>query len=480
MEKKRIVCSSCIRTRVNVILLKMKLLTILIFAGTMAFSASTYSQKTKIDLKVQNSSLTDILNMIEKNSEFIFIYNGNIVSSEIKKSISIKEEKLEKVLDILFHGMDVNYRIDDRQVFLYKNEDIKTEVPVTTEVVVEQPAKKTISGKVADTKGIAVPGAAVMIKGTTIGVVTDFDGRFSFDVPLDSKILTISFVGMKPQEIPIGSKTNFSVVLEEETVGVEEVVVVGYGVQKKESVVGSIAQTTNEELKRSGNVTDLKQALTGQLPGITTVTSSGEPGGTGTGNSATSMFIRGRNTWNGGQPLILVDGVERNMDNLDVSEVESISILKDASATAVFGVKGANGVVLITTKRGAVGKTQISFSYNATALAISKLPQKLDSYNTLLIKNEIIERETVLNETSWADYTPETIVDRYRLPQSPEYALIYPNVNWVDAMFKGKSTWQRITVWTFSFSAGIGRITKAQSTFRRLKKTTTTRAWSCT
>lgn len=443
MEKKPIVCSSCIRSRVNVILLKMKLLTILVFAGTMALSASTYSQKTKIDLKVQNSSLTDILNTIEKNSEFIFIYNGNIVNSEIKKSISIKDEKLEKVLDILFHGMDVNYRIDDRQVFLYKTEDLKKETPVSSEIVVEQPTKKNISGKVTDIKGVAVPGAAVMIKGTTIGTITDFDGNFKFDIPLDSKILSVSFVGMKSQELPIGNKTTFSILLEEQTVGVDEVVVVGYGVQKKESVVGSIVQTTNEELKRSGNVSDLKQALTGQLPGVTTITSSGEPGGVGTGQSATSIFIRGRNTWNGGQPLILVDGVERTMDNLDVSEVESISVLKDASATAVFGVKGANGVILITTKRGSISKPKLSFSYNATALSISKLPQKLDSYDALRIKNEIIERETVLNEASWVDYTPETIVKRYQMPQSPEYAMIYPNVNWVDAMFKDFSVSHR-------------------------------------
>ena len=436
MEKNRIVHSSWQRKKLDVILLKMKLLTALIFAGSMALSASTYSQKTRIDLQLQNSSLTEILSSIEKKSEFIFIYNEKVVNSDVIRSISVRDEKIEKVLDLLFQGIDVSYRIDDRQVFLYKMDGFKKLEATMAEMEVEQPAKKTISGKITDVKGDPVPGTAVLVKGTTIGVLADSDGNFTLDVPLDSKTLLISFVGMRPQEIPIGTKTNFPVVLEELTVGVDEVVVVGYGVQKKESIVGSIVQTTNEELKRSGNVTDLKQALTGQLPGVTTITSSGEPGGTGTGESATSIFIRGRNTWNGGQPLILVDGVERSMDNLDVSEVESISVLKDASATAVFGVKGANGVILITTKRGSVSKPKLSFSYNATALTISKLPQKLDSYNALLIKNEIIERETVLNEASWADYTPETLVDRYRMPQSAEYAVIYPNVNWVDAMFK--------------------------------------------
>lgn len=302
-----------------------------------------------------------------------------------------------------------------------------------------QPAKKNLKGRITDSSGSSVPGTTIMVKGTTIGVIADFDGNFSIDVPTDAKTLVFSFVGMKSQEIAIGNQSRFNITMEEQTVGMDEVVVVGYGVQKKESIVGSITQTTNEELKRSGNVTDLKQALTGQLPGITTITSSGEPGGTGKGSSGTNIFIRGRNTWNGGEPLILVDGVERAMDNLDVSEVESISVLKDASATAVFGVKGANGVILITTKRGSTSKPKLSFSYNATALSISKLPGKLDSYDALRIKNEIIERETPLRETSWNDYTPATIVDRYRLPQSAEYARIYPNVDWVDAMFKDYS-----------------------------------------
>lgn len=435
MEKKLIVHSSYERKKLDVILLKMRLLFILVFTGSMAFSASTYSQKTRIDLQLENSSLTEILNSIEKTSEFIFIYNKNIVDFSEKKNISVRDQSIETVLGMLLQETGVTYRIDDRQVFLYKDDEVKV-LPISAVVEVEQPQKIEMSGKVTDNKGELIPGVAVIVKGSTIGTITNFEGTFTLKVPIDTKILVFSFVGYKTQEVVVGNNTSFNVVMEEMTVGVDEVVVVGYGVQKKESIVGSIAQTSNEELKRSGNVTDLKQALTGQLPGITTVTSSGEPGGTGTGNSATSIFIRGRNTWNGGQPLILVDGVERSMDNLDVNEVESISILKDASATAVFGVKGANGVVLITTKRGAVGKPQISFSYNATALAVSKLPQKLDSYNTLSIKNEIIERETVLNEASWNDYTPEQIVERYRLPQSPEHAIIYPNVDWVDAMFK--------------------------------------------
>lgn len=298
---------------------------------------------------------------------------------------------------------------------------------------------RAITGTVSDSNGEPLIGVTIQVKGSTIGTVTDYDGNYTlFNVP-ENATLIVSYVGMQSQTVEVVGRSAINFVLLEDAEILEEVVVIGYGVQKKESIVGSIVQTSSEDIKRSGNVTDLKQALTGQLPGVVTTVSSGEPGGTGEGVSATSIFIRGRNTWNGGQPLILVDGVERNMENLDVTEVESISVLKDASATAVFGVKGANGVILVTTKRGRLGKPELSISYNTTALMISKLPNKLDSYDALRLKNEMIERETSLNESSWADYTPFDILQRYMRPQTAEYAAIYPNVDWVDEMFSDVS-----------------------------------------
>src|SRR5690606_18359829 len=171
-----------------------------------------------------------------------------------------------------------------------------------------------------------------------------------------------------------------------------------------------------------------------------------EPGGITTGESATSIFIRGQSTWNGGQPLVLVDNVERSMNNIDPNEVASISVLKDASATAVFGVKGANGVILITTKRGQQGKTKLSFNYTTTAKMVSKTPDKLDSYEAMMAKNEMIEREGVLNEPYWGAYVPYDIVTRYRMPQSPEYARIYPNVDWTKAVFKDVGFSHRATL----------------------------------
>ena len=305
---------------------------------------------------------------------------------------------------------------------------------------------RTLTGKVVDETGFPLPGVTVLGKGTTVGTVTNADGTFSLSVPANVTVLQFSFVGMRSQEVTISGRTTFNIVMSEESIGLEEVVAVGYGTQKKETVVGSIAQVSDEELKRTGHTSDLRQALMGQLPGVVALTMSGEPGGILTGESATNIFIRGQNTWNGGQPLVLVDGVERNMNNIDVSEVASISVLKDASATAVFGVKGANGVILITTKRGTEGKTTLDFNYTATGSLLSKQPDKLDSYDAMMVKNEIIEREGVMNEPSWNSYVPYELVRRFKAPQTPEYALIYPNVDWEKEMYKDLAMSHRMTL----------------------------------
>ncbi len=306
--------------------------------------------------------------------------------------------------------------------------------------------RRTISGTVIGDDKTSIPGASIVVKGTQIGTITNFDGKFSLDIPATAKILVVTFVGLEAQEIPIGTGSVYKVTLTESKIKIDEVVVVGYGAQKKESVVGSIAQVSNEKLKQTASVSDLRQALEGQVPGLVALTASGEPGGILTGESATNLFIRGQNTWNGGQPLVLVDGVERSMNNLDVNEVASMSVLKDASATAVFGVKGANGVILITTKRGTEGKTTLNFNYNSTGSMLSKQPAKLDSYAAMMAKDEIIEREGVLNQPSWSAYVPYEIVQRYRLPQTTEYAQIYPNVDWQKEMFKPMGFAHRLTL----------------------------------
>ena len=239
-----------------------------------------------------------------------------------------------------------------------------------------------VKGKVTDSTGEGLPGASIIIKGTTTGTVSDVNGRFTLNNLLPDNVIKISFIGMKTVEVRVGNQTVINVVLNEETIGLAEVVTVGYGIQKKESVVGAISQIKGETLMQSGGVTSVGQALQGKLAGVVTMFTDGKPG-----EDNMKIYIRGQSSWNNsGSPLVLVDGVERSMNDLDMNEVASISVLKDASATAVYGVKGANGVILLTTKRGQTGKAKLSISGNLIAKSISKVPEKYDSYDAMMGK----------------------------------------------------------------------------------------------
>jgi TonB-linked SusC/RagA family outer membrane protein len=419
------------------LLLTMKLcLLFLLISATSLMANSGYSQNTTLSIHLKNATLRDLISEVEKQSEFIFVFYDEVVDLDRQIDVQVENQTIDKILDKIFKSSELTYQIFDRQIGIGKRDPVTgvIELPATLEELMA--AEKKLTGVVKDIKGEPIPGATIIVKGTTIGTITDGEGNFILQVPADSKILVVSFVGYKKQEVEIGDQTSFSVSLQEEAIGLEEVVAVGYGVQKKKSIVGAISQVSNADLQRTGNVTNMTQALTGQLPGVITITSDAQPGGYTNQQNSTAIFIRGMNTWNGGQALVLVDGVERPMDKIDVSEVENISVLKDASATAVYGVRGANGVVLITTKRGKVGKPKLSFSYNVTALKISKLPQQYDSYGAQQLRNEAIEREVSLNPASWSDYIPYEMSKRYQLPQTAEYAAIYPNVDWVKETFK--------------------------------------------
>ncbi len=292
-----------------------------------------------------------------------------------------------------------------------------------------------VSGKVFDSNGETIIGASVILKDNkAVGTVTDFDGNFTLTVPNDKAVLIVSYVGMKSKEIK-ASPNAIKVTLEDDSQVLEEMVVVGYGQQKKASVVGAITQTNGKVLQRTGGVSDLGSALTGNLPGVITTSSTGMPG-----EEDPNIVIRGVGTWNDSSPLVLVDGVERPMSSVDINSVESISVLKDASATAVYGVKGANGVILITTKRGNEGKATISGGGSIALKTVSKLPNKLDSYDTYMLRNRAIVNELGISPDSWSDYLPQDIINKYRYPSSLEESEQYPNVDWDDWLFKNAAS----------------------------------------
>ncbi len=408
---------------------KMKLLLAFFFMGLLGVSASTYSQQTKLSIKLDGVTVKEAFKQIEKSSEFVFFYNEDYIDVFRKVSINAIDEKVETILNELLKGTQNTYKIYDRQIVILAPETKGLPPALKSETYAEQ--KKELSGTVKDGQGLPLPGVTIYVKGTTTGTITDIDGNFSLAVPADAKILVFSFIGMKTQEFPISEKTIFNVIMSEALVTMDEVIAVGYGVQKKASVVGAITSTTSKELVRSGGVTNMAMALTGKLAGVTTIQTTGQPG-----KEDPKIYIRGQGTWNGGLPYILVDGVERKMNDLDMSEVDNISVLKDASATAVYGVKGANGVILITTKRGSIGKPQLSVSANSTLRWPAGLMPKLDSYDMYMVKNSAIEREVPLLEAMWGDYTPLAVVQRYRNQQSLKYPEAYPNVDWQKEMVK--------------------------------------------
>ena len=301
-----------------------------------------------------------------------------------------------------------------------------------------QAQKIHVKGNLVDGTGEPLIGATVKVKGNaSLGAITDFDGNFSIDVPSENSSLVFTYVGMKTKEVKIGKKRVFKLSLEDDN-AIGEVVVVGYGQQKKASVVGAITQTTGKVLERAGGVSDIGSALTGNLPGVITSSSSGMPG-----DEDPKIVIRGVSSWNSSDPLVLVDGIERPMSSVDIHSVQSISVLKDASATAVYGVKGANGVILITTKRGTEGKAKISASASSAIKLVSKLPETYGSADALYYVNQAIKHELGLSPSSWGDIRSTDFINNYNAPAGsidPETGLLmserYPDVDWQKELFK--------------------------------------------
>lgn len=298
---------------------------------------------------------------------------------------------------------------------------------------------RQVTGVVKDPAGETIIGASVLEKGTTNGTITDFDGNFSLNVSGDKAVLVISYVGYKTQEVSIAGKSSLIVTLPEDTETLEEVVVVGYGAQKKESVVGAISQVSSKELL-SSPAANVSQAIAGKISGVITTQTSGAPG-----SDDTQINIRGRATFAGdGSPLILVDGVERSFSQIAPDDIESISVLKDASATAVYGVRGANGVMLITTKRGKEQKPEVNLTANWQIQSPTRKDTYLDSYKSVTLLEEALANDGLASQFSAND------IEMYRKSVAGELsgleAMLYPNVDWYDQVLKSSAPAQRYNV----------------------------------
>ena len=295
--------------------------------------------------------------------------------------------------------------------------------------VEQQQTKRTITGTVVtgDTNEPAV-GATVYLRNSTTGTITDTDGKFSITVEGLGGVLDFSYIGYKSQEVALVGQTSINVTLQPDNEVLDEVVVVGYGSQRKESVVGAIS--TLDVTKLIVPTSNLSTALAGQLSGIVAMSRSGEPGK----NSAADFYIRGVSSFTGNtSPLVLVDGVERDLDLVDTEDIASFSILKDASASAVYGVRGANGVILITTKKGAVGKPQVNVRTEFGFTQPTKKPKMVNS----------AQWAELYNEAYSTNYYSAEDIEMYRSGADPD---LYPNVDWFDTMFNNMAANQRVNL----------------------------------
>ncbi|SFS76581.1 TonB-linked outer membrane protein, SusC/RagA family [Porphyromonadaceae bacterium NLAE-zl-C104] len=429
--------------------LQMKITTLLLIITAFCIQANnSYSQNVKVSLNIQNATITDIFHEIENRTDYRFFYNKTLLDTEKRVSVNSNEKEVSTILDQLLAGENVSYTMVNNYIVIIPKE--KEEV-YSSEVA--QNNRKTLIGTVTDEYGEPIIGANIIEKGTTNGTVTDIDGKFNITVS-DGAVLLFSYIGYKNVEIPVEDQTIINVQLQEDSEILDEVVVVGYGVQKKVNVTGAVDVISDEKLKnrQSPNVSQLLQ---GTAPGLNLSIGNNygfQPGAT------MDVTIRGMGSLNGGSPLILIDGSPGDMNLLNPEDIETISILKDASSSAIYGARAPYGVILITTKKGnRKEKISINFSSNLMIESPMPLPTMLDSWKHARvlneagrngggspIGNETIDRMIAFQNEDW-DYLRES------MPNWPEGAtnfgaypegnvwnnanLNYANTNWWDIYF---------------------------------------------
>jgi len=445
------------------ILLKIKLqrlFCMLLIICAQGLLSVAYSQTTGLTIVEKDKPLKEVLDKIEKNTKLVFFYNDKDINLKRKVTINQKDQPVSAILTELFRNTGNTFKIDGNQVYILKKAEQK-------ETGVKPVDKKTkIEGTIKDEGGEPVIGATVAILGTTIGAATDINGRFSLEVPATGQ-LQISYVGYETRIIAIDDKLTYNISINPSRQVLEDVVVVGYGTQKKVSVIGAISTLKAEQLGVTSKVA-LSQSLAGNIPGIIAVQRTGE-----LGNDKADFWIRGISTFAKGgasQPLIIVDGVERDFNAIDPQEIESFSVMKDASATAVYGVRGANGVISITTKKGEVGLPKINFNYESSFKKPTVVPKFVGAADYMTIANKANQMGGGVGDLFSQERIQNTIngID-------PD---LYPDVNWVKELLKSHTNYNRINV---NISGGAPKVRYFVSASYHneggLYKTSTDREW---
>lgn len=329
-----------------------------------SYAGNAHSQNAKVSIRMNNVKLDKILNEIENQTDYLFIYNNQVDINKIT-SVKVKNEAVAQVLDRILSGTGINYELEGTHIIL------------TTEAIKDlhaQQQAKTVTGTVTDVSGEPIIGANIRIKGTTTGTITDIDGNFSIEAEPQS-VIEVSYIGYLTQETVINNQKSIRFLLKEDTKTLDEVVVIGYGVQKKADLTGSVANINTEKLNTQSNA-NIGQALQGKIAGVDIVSQGGAPG------SGTRIMVRGIGTLNNASPLYIVDGMYMNsIDHINPNDIASIDVLKDASSAAIYGSRAANGVIIVTTKEGSntEGKTIIDLSVNLGISTASKFLDMLDA-----------------------------------------------------------------------------------------------------
>ncbi len=394
---------------------KMKLTILILTLSILScFSAETYSQTTKLTISENNSTLLNVLRAIEGQSEFKFFYNEK-VDVNMAASVDVTQKSVTDILDKVLSNTSVKYKVLGRQIALYDKDEM--------EPFVSEQQQKSVSGKVTDSSGGALPGVTVAIKGTTNGCITDANGNFSIANIPENATLQFSFVGMKSQEVVVGGKTTVNVTLAVESIGVDEVIVIGYGTQQKVNVTGAVS-TISSKILTDIPKPNTSNMLQGHVNGLQVVQPTASPG-----RDDPKLQIRGMGSFGASSdPLILVDGIIGSLNNLNSIDVESISVLKDAASAAIYGSRAANGVILVTTKQGKKGECVVEYRGNVGVHTATRLPDFIyDSYEYMTMYNQARARS---NKTP---YFTQAELDAYKNPTDKAQ---YPSFNWEEYYFK--------------------------------------------
>lgn len=401
----------------------MKVMILFFIVGISIINATTtYSQATHLSLKINNKTVGEVFSEIEKSSEYIFFYYDDVLDINRRVYIDVENQTIDKILDKLFESTPNTYVIDDRQIFI----SLKFPDPLDNKSKSVQQQTKTITGIVTDGLGEPVIGANIVIKGTSLGVITDLDGRFVLSNVPENATLLITYIGYVSEEIAVGNRASFNILLREDTQSLEEVVVVGYGTLKRKDLTGSVVSVTSDKL-RDLPAPQIDQALSGKMAGVHVLQVTGEPG------ADALIRVRGIGSISAGaNPLYVIDGFPvADLQMLNPNDIESIDILKDASATAIYGSRGANGVVLVTTKRGQEGKAKIAVDiYTGWQNAMMR-PEFFNSQQQAQYYYDGVRNQNIDNGNDVSLPYSEWDI---KVPQTPIDVLEGRNTNDVDAL----------------------------------------------